>query len=216
MSVALKAPSPRTRSAGSLLARLAAPGVSWERLSFFAADPRPPRQGGGDLPVREAGEEELLALRAASHPARPLEELRERFRRGERCWVAQALGGPGEGERVGSCWATRSGARIAEAGLDVLLRPHEAFFYDAYVRPEWRDAGAFGSLLRASLMRLAAEEVRCVHFCLRSDDVDALSQAARWADATGTLWLARRGGARCRLPEDRSALFPVLVARREP
>jgi hypothetical protein len=218
VSVTLRARSTRTRPAGRLFARLASPAVSWARLCFFAADPRRPRPAGGDLAVREARVEELLALRAACHPAHPLEELRERFARGERCWVALALGaGTDAAEQpVATCWVTRSGTGIREAGLDVLLRAGEAYLYDVYTRPEWRGAGAFGCLLRAAFEGLAAEEVRCVHFHLHGDDVEAMSEAARWADATGTLWVARRGTARCRLPEDRSALFPVLVARGRP
>jgi hypothetical protein len=217
MSVISKARSPQTRPASRLFARLASPGLSWTRLCFFAADPRRPSEGDAALPVQEAGVEELLALRRACPPSRPLEELRGRFARGERCWVARALGtGPGDGEAVGTCWITGSPARIPEAGLDVRPRAHEAYLHDAYTRPEWRQAGVFGCLVRVPLRRLADEGVRCVHFCLRGDDAEALSEAARWAEPTGTLWVARRGRARCRLPQDRSALFPVLVAREEP
>jgi hypothetical protein len=217
MSVILKAQSSRTRPASRLFARLASPDLSWTRLCFFAADPRRPAEAEADLPVREARVAELLALRCACHPAQPLEELRGRFARGERCWVVRALGtGPGEGEAVGTCWTTAAPARIPEAGLDVWPRAHEAYLHDAYTRPEWPRAGAFGCLLRVSLHRLAEEGVRCVHFCLRGDDTEALSEVARWAQPTGTLWVARRGRARCRLPEDRSALFPVLVARENP
>jgi hypothetical protein len=196
----------------ALLARLASPAPTWGRMCFFACDVAQ----AGSVPVvpgisgRLATPGEICRVREGCDPARSPEELRARFARGEQCWVADACGGI-----VAAAWVARSG-RVAELGLDLRLRPDEAYLYDAYARPEWRGTGAFRTLRGALLQWLVGDGVRRLHFCVRGDDREALRRAGGWAHATGAVWHVRRGHARCRLLDPWSPSFPTLVGGERP
>jgi SAM-dependent methyltransferase len=182
--------------------KLVSPVVETGALVFFA---RELDQGMEDLPagsraghgyrVREAHPSEIEAVRAASDPGRSVEILRERFRRGHQCFVAEGPGGA-----VGHVrWVTTDPPWVPELRRDLLLAPGDAYFYDGFTRPDARRRGLDG-LTRTTIFRaMRARGCRRAVSYVRADNPAGLRAAARWQRPVGAVRWVRIGRGRPRL-----------------
>lgn len=199
------------------LRKIASPVVETGALVLFVReldqameDLPPSSQHGHGYRVREAHPAELEAVRAGSDPGRAAETLRERFRRGHRCFVAEGPGGA-----VGHVrWVTGDPPWVPELRRDLLLAPGDAYFYDGFTRPDARRRGLDG-LTRTAIFRALRERGfrRAVSY-VRADNPAGLRAAARWQRPVGTVRWVRIGRGRPRLVGIRS--FAPLGFSREP
>ncbi len=176
------------------LRRAAAPLAGIGSVDLFARDlgaPLPAAAPPEGWRVREASPAELDEVRRGSDPERPPGTLRERFRRGDLCFVVVDEAG----RAVHSRWATADAAWIPELRRHLILAPGDAYFYDGYTRPEARRRGV-DAAMRCALFRALAERGhrRAVSY-VRADNPAGLRAARRWQEPLGRVRCLRLGGA---------------------
>ncbi|HUP25824.1 MAG TPA: class I SAM-dependent methyltransferase [Thermoanaerobaculia bacterium] len=174
---------------------MAAPLLEVGTLALFA------RELDGDLPdtpcpdgyrVREASAAELDAVLAGSDPERSAEALRERFRRGDACFVVQAP----SGRIVHTRWLTADPPYVPELRRTLLLDKGDAYFYDGFTHADARRLGLDG-VVRCAIFRAARTQgfSRVVSY-VRADNLAGLRAARRWQRPAGSIRHVRplRGG----------------------
>lgn len=182
--------------------KAASPVVDTGALVFFvreldqAMEDLPASRGAGHgYRVREAHPAELEAVRAGSDPGRAPETLRERFRRGHLCFVAEGPGGA-----IGHVrWVTPDPPWVPELARDLLLAPGDAYFYDGFTRPDARRRGLDGLTRTAIFRAMRARGFRRAVSYVRADNPAGLRAAARWQREVGTVRWVRVGRGRPRL-----------------
>jgi hypothetical protein len=85
-------------------------------------------------------------------------------------------------------WLTTSRAHIPELDLDVILRPAEAYLYDAWALPDRRGHGAFGLVLDEIFGRLQSAGFIRAYSYVRGDNAYGLTSARRRLRPVGRLW----------------------------
>ena len=172
---------------------VAAPLVEAGTLVFFVRDlgePLPEAPEDRGYRVREAHPAEAEAVRMGSDPGRSVESIRERFRRGNLCFVAVGPGG-----QVGHTrWVTAAPAHIPELHRFLLLAPGDAYFYDGYTHPGARRRGLDGAIRHAIFRSLRARGFRRAVSYVRADNPAGLRAAARWQEPAGRVCYLRLGG----------------------
>ena len=177
------------------LRRLAAPLVDTGTLVFFVRDleePLPEAPGSAGYRAREAHPAEAEAVRDGSDPGRSVDSIRERFRRGNLCFVAV---GP-RGEVGHTRWVTAAPAHVPELRRNLLPAPGDAYFYDGYTHPDARRLGLDG-VIRCAIFRALRERGyrRAVSY-VRADNPAGLRAAERWQRPAGRIrYLSLAGGA---------------------
>lgn len=172
---------------GRVLRRLTSPLVRYGSVQFFAFDlgkppPKPAAPPEG-ISVRIASPEDLDTLLAGRRPRLDPRELRDRFARGDLCFLATDAAG----RFVHAFWATRRGAYIPEIGRDVRLGEGEAYWYDGYTRADERGHGAFAMARALACERLEADGCRRLYTYVRGDNPAGVDAARRWERPVGKL-----------------------------
>jgi hypothetical protein len=199
--------------AGRSLRRILAPDVDFGRVQFFAreldAGFSEPRKSA--LRVRIASVDEIAHLLESSHPARDSTGLRKRFQRGDECFAVEDA----SRRLVHTSWLTTTRGHIPELNMAIVLRPGEAYLYDAYAPPDRRGHGAFGLALDFTFDRLQRAGFTRAYSYVRGDNVLGLIGALRRLRPVGELWYLR--------VRDRSLVFggrervvAVLVSGQDP
>lgn len=178
--------------------RLAAPLFETGGLVVFVRDlDEPlPDPGAGD-PVyraREATAAELAALRRGCAPSRSNDTLRERFRRGDLCFVVEGPDGIGH-----TRWVTGEPPYVPEVRRNLVLAPGDAYFYDGFTRPDARRLGLDGVARRAIFRALRDQGFRRALSYVRTDNPAGLRAASRWQRRAGTIRYLRLGRRTTRL-----------------
>ncbi|MFP3942046.1 MAG: methyltransferase domain-containing protein [Thermoanaerobaculia bacterium] len=172
--------------------RAAAPVVDAGTLVVFARDldelpPAPdPR---GDWTPREAAPWELDAVLEASEPGHSAEALRDRFRRGHRCFVAA----DGDGRIGHTRWVTSEPPYVSEIRRHLLLAPGDAYFYDGFTHPDARRRGLDGATRCAIFRALRQRGFRRAVSYVRADNPAGLRAAGRWQRPVGRVRYLRLG-----------------------
>jgi hypothetical protein len=126
--------------------RLASPWLEFGSVTFFRRPldmgPEVPRPRPG-LVILHATPADIPLVLEASDPRRTAEIVKDRFCRGDLCFLALDTAG----RPIHSGWATTVGAHVPELERDIVLRTHEAYLYDAFTPPSRRGTGAFGFVL---------------------------------------------------------------------
>ena len=199
-----------------ILNRFLGPGLDVGSVQFFARDLNGAlrRARPSTLTVRAASVDEIDRLLDCCHPARDPATLKERFGRGDQCFVAEDAGG----RLMHTGWVTTSRAHIPELDLDVIMRAAEAYLYDAWAPPDRRGNGAFGLVLDEIFARLQAAGFSRAYSYVRGDNHYGLTSARRRLQPVARLWyvnlfgrsvvLGRRGAG---LPELRRSAGRGLV-----
>lgn len=176
---------------GKGLRRLTSPWLEVGSLVLFARDleePTPAVSGEG-WRVREAGASDLDAVRLGSDPARPLEVLRERFRRGHHCFVAEGADGSVGHTR----WVTSEPPPVPEVGRQLLLGPADVYFYDGFTRSDARRRGLDGITRCAIFEAMRERGYRRAVSYVRGDNPRGLRAAGRWQTEIGRVRYLRLG-----------------------
>ncbi len=200
----------RNRLWDRILRRFLRPVADFGSVHFFARAlaAGPPERRDSTLTVRPASADEIVRLLECSHPARRAETLRERFERGDRCFVAADAAG----RLMHTGWVTTTVGYIPELDLDLVLRPGEAYLYDAYAPPDRRGHGAFGLVLDAIFEGLEAAGFTRVYSYVRGEDPYLVAGASRRLRPVGRLWYLRALERSLVFGARREAL-PLLVRR---
>jgi GNAT superfamily N-acetyltransferase len=128
--------------------------AGYQRYIFFEAPLRPvvpPPAARIPLELGFLGADELDEI-AAFRADLPREKLAERFRRGERCFVARS-----DGRVVAAYWIASADVRIAEIGTTLRVPPDAVYVGDAWTAPHLRGLGVAAAVSRAAKNRLADE-----------------------------------------------------------
>ncbi len=112
-------------------------------------------------------------------------------------------------------WMTTSRAHIPELSLDVILRPGEAYLYDAWAPPDRRGHGAFGLVLDEIFRHLQVAGFARAYSYVRGDNRYGLTSATRRLQPVGRLWYLKIFRRRLVLGPRGEAL-PVLGRCAEP
>jgi len=132
---------------------------------------------------------------------RSVDMLEDRFKLGDLCFLAI----DGEGKVAHSRWVTTGLREIPELGMEVMLWPGEAYFYDGYTRPDLRGHG-IDAVVRCSIFRrLRSTGYKRAYSYVRGDNPVGLRAARRWQHPIGRLWYLRPRGLR-----------PLVIGRRTP
>lgn len=185
-------------------------GIELGRIYFFARE-----LGGSLLPakksklsIRAAGAHESDRLLECSSPRVTRDLILDRFQRGDECFVAE--------DRAGRCvhtgWLTTTNGYIPELDMTVVLRPGEAYLYNAYAPPDRRGLGAFGLVLDFIFDRLVLAGFTRAYSYVRADNLYGLTGAPRRLSPVGVLWYLRIGDRRLTLGR-RTPALPILVRR---
>jgi SAM-dependent methyltransferase len=172
--------------ADRLLHRAAAPVVKWGGITFFEKrldSPSFSQEPTSNMRPRQFSPSDIKALLTGGDPTRSEAALAARFRRGDRAFGA-------EDERGRIChvrWVSTTRVHIPEIDRDIVLRPHEAYFYNGYTRADVRRCGIDGLVRRFIFDTLRAEGVLTVCSYVRHDNREGLHAAARWQRPIGTL-----------------------------
>lgn len=182
------------------LRRVASPVFEAGSLVLFVRDldeplPEPdPRAAEGEYRAREATGAEVYAVLHGSAPHRNTDTLRERFRRGHLCFVAEGPGGVGH-----TRWVTTEPPYLPEVRRNLLLAPGDAYFYDGFTRADARRRGLDG-ITRCAIFRALRERgLRRAVSYVRADNPAGLRAAARWQRPLGTVRYVRLGRRTTRL-----------------
>ena len=178
------------RLAGLALHRFLRPLVDWGSVTFFArrlADLDVAAVAPSGVQVREASLAELATVASGADPSQTAEDLRERFERGDRCFVAV---GP-DGAVAHARWVTTRRSHIPELGLDVVLRPGEAYFYNGYTRPNMRGRDVDGRVRSLIFQTLRDQGYESAWSYVRGDNAAGMRAAGRWQAPVVTLWYLR-------------------------
>lgn len=176
------------------LRAVASPVAAVETVELFARDltgPLPETEPPAGWRVREALPAEIGEVRRASDPERPPGTLRERFRRGDLCFLVV----DGDGRPMHSRWVTADAPWIPELRRHLLLSPGDAYFYDGFTTPEARRRGVDGAM-RCALFRTLRERgfARAVSY-VRADNPAGRRAARRWQEPLGRVRCLRLGNA---------------------
>jgi SAM-dependent methyltransferase len=175
-----------TGLASRLLARMASPVIKWGGITFFEKrldSPcfnEPPASG---FRARQFSPSDIDAFRTGGDPTQNAVALAVRFRRGDRAFGA-------EDERGRIChvrWVSTTRVHIPEIDRDIVMRPHEAYFYNGYTRPDVRQCGIDGLVRRFIFDTLRAEGYAAVCSYVRHDNRAGLRAAKRWQRPVGML-----------------------------
>jgi hypothetical protein len=120
-------------------------------------------------------------------PRRPVSVILERLRRGDVCFLAQDAAG----RVMHSDWVTTTRGHVPELQMDVVLRPGEAYLYDAYTPPALRGQRLFGIVLDAMFASLRCAGVGTAYSYVRGDTPVGLERACRRLQPIGSLWYGR-------------------------
>jgi len=185
-----------------VLRKICTPMVDFGSLAFFAREldgglPRPEAASG--ISVGWALPGEIDRLVAGYDGARSAATLRERFRNADRCIVAL----DDHGEVVHCRWVALRYAYSPECGMDLVLGPGEAYFYDGYTRREARGRGIDGAVRSFIFHSLRAEGFQRVYSFVRGDNPVGLKAARRRQRPMQRLWYIRL----CRLT-------PLVIGKR--
>lgn len=175
-----------------LLHLCAGPFLAFGRITFFKRDLAESLQFpgvDGRLVRRFATPADIDGLCAQRARTRSAEFFRERFRRGDTCVVATT-----PDQRIAhSRWLTTRRAHIPELGLDLILEPGAAYFYDGYTTPADRKSGADGAMRCFIFDRMQAAGCRAVYSYVVNENPAGMRAARRWQQPVGTLWYFRVG-----------------------
>lgn len=183
------------------------------KLHFFSRDLRAPLPPELPLPegveLRLARPDEMDELLRGGNPGHPRDLLHERFRCGDRCFVAvDERGG------IAHCrWVTTRRAYVPELESEVVLGPGHAYMYDGFTRPDMRRRGIDG-LIRCLIFRTLREAGALgVHSCVRGDNPGGLRAAGRWQLPAGHVWhlRLRRRATAFRLPVRMPASLQIVA-----
>jgi SAM-dependent methyltransferase/ribosomal protein S18 acetylase RimI-like enzyme len=208
----LMLPRPRAgrgRLAYRLARRLVRTFVRWGSVTFFARhldDGLPAAAAPAGFEVREASEQDLGWLALGANPAQHARQLRSRFRRGDRCFVAVDP----QGRAAHVRWVTTRRAFIPELDLDVVLRPDEVYFYDGYTRPDARGQGIDGLVRRTIFRAFRDQGARTVWSYVRSDNAVGQRAAERWQSASGSVRYLTVAGVHTFVRGERAPALPIL------
>jgi ribosomal protein S18 acetylase RimI-like enzyme len=202
---------------------LAAPLVTCGGIRFFerqlnASTPPQAAASPGFQAVRLSAAE-LDALRDGGDPTQDAAALADRFVRGDRAFGAVDA----TGRICHVRWVATSRAHIPELDRDIVLAPHQAYFYNGYTRPDARRRGVDGLVRNFIFATLQAEGFSRVYSYVRLDNRPGLRAASRWQQPIGTVryirirhsspWLTTISGANIpRLEEPVSSLRPRRAA----
>jgi len=193
------------------LRRIAAPLVRLDTLEFFVRDlslPLIPAAAPDGYRAREATAGEVELVREGSDPGRPLSALRERFRRGDLCFVVIDP----RGRVAHSRWVTSDPPHVPELRRHLLLAPGDAYFYDGFTRPDARRRGLDGVMRCAIFQALRERGFRRAVSYVRADNPAGLRAARRWQRSIGRVRCLRVAGGRSRVL-GAAAIAPLAVAR---
>lgn len=173
--------------------KMASPAIDWGGVTFFvrpldATVPQPGDEGSG-IQLRRVAAAEIQDLKEGGDPTQDLRNLVERFERGDHAYAAIAESGQPAHLR----WVTTSRGYIPELDRDLVLSPHQAYFYNGYTRPDMRGRGIDGLVRNFIFRTLRAEGYTEVFSYVREDNPTAFRAASRWQRRVGSLWYIRIG-----------------------
>ena len=191
--------------------RLTSPWLEFGSVTFFRRrldrGPEVPRARAG-LEIFCASSANIAVVLEASDPRRTHDIVKERFDRGDLCFLAV----DSTGRPIHSGWATTIGAHVPELERDIVLRAYEAYLYDAFTPPSRRGTGAFGFVLDHLFARLQSVGARVVYSYVRSDDPKGQRAARVRLNPVGTLNHIRVNG-RAPIVFGSTNELPTLVKR---
>lgn len=178
--------------ASRIVHKVASPVIEWGGITFFLRDlgQLPPAIDiARGIRVREASIADLEALQDGGDPTQGPAELMRRFRRGDRGFVAF----DGEGRVAHVRWVTTTRGYIPEIDRDVVLAPHQAYFYNGHTREDMRGHGIDGVVRNFIFTTLGANGFAEAYSYVRRDNRVGLRAASRWQRPVGTVWYVRIG-----------------------
>lgn len=187
-----------------VLQKLMLPLLEFGSIIFFMRkldENLPEARAALELKLRLASPSDLCLLLEGSDPSQPVETLRERFRRGDLCFIAVDA----DGKVAHSRWVTTERAYIPELGMDLVLSPGQAYFYNGFTRPDVRGRGIDGVVRCFIFCSMRAAGFKKIYSYVRGDNPVGLRAARRWQRSAGRFWYLRLRGlrplaiGRCRL-----------------
>jgi ubiquinone/menaquinone biosynthesis C-methylase UbiE len=143
-----------------------------------------------DFQLRLASVQDIPMLVREGDPSQASEEMvRDRFERGDLCFIAESA----NGELVHSRWVACEKGYVPELGMDVLLKPGEAYMYGGYTSLRWRRAGVDGAVRLHIFRTMRTRGCSWVCSYVRGDSPSALRAAARLQSPVGSVWYLRIG-----------------------
>jgi ubiquinone/menaquinone biosynthesis C-methylase UbiE/ribosomal protein S18 acetylase RimI-like enzyme len=182
-----------TQMIASLLRKVSVGLVECGTVRFFArqldrelAPVRPLK----DAQLRLASIEDVALLVREGDPSQASEEMvRDRFERGDLCFIAESS----TGELVHSRWVAGEKGFVPEVGMEVLLEPGAAYMYGGYTSPRWRRAGVDSAVRSHIFSTMRARGCSWVYSYVRGDSPTALRAAKRLQSPVSTVWYLRIG-----------------------
>lgn len=192
--------------------KLASPLVEFGNITFVMRDLNeslPEPRAALDLELRRASLADFESLLELSHAAQSERALRERFRHGDLCFVAVDP----VHRIVHSRWVLIGRGHVPELGMDLILRPDEAYFYDGFTRPDMRGRGIDGVLRHFIFSSLHAAGFNTAYSYVRGDNPVASRAARRWQKPAGRFWYLRLRGSSPLVIGKRTSSTPALEKR---
>lgn len=160
-----------------------------------------------DCQLRLASIEDIGLLVREGDPSQASEEMiRDRFERGDICFIAQSSGG----ELVHSRWVACEKGYVPELEMELLLKPGEAYMYGGYTSTRWRRAGVDAAVRAHIFCTMRARGCSWVCSYVRGDSPPALRAAGRLQRPVGSVWYLRIGPGESWLMPTMRPTRPVL------
>jgi ubiquinone/menaquinone biosynthesis C-methylase UbiE len=167
--------------------------IEWGTVKFFARELQrelPPPAHVSDMTLRLASIHDIALLTREGDPSQASEALiRDRFERGDLCFVAQSS----TGELIHSRWLTCEKGYVPELGMEVVMKHGESYMYGGYTSPRWRRAGVDGAVRSHIFATMWARGGSWVCSYVRGDSPTALRAARRLQSPLGSVWYLRIG-----------------------
>jgi ubiquinone/menaquinone biosynthesis C-methylase UbiE len=167
--------------------------IEWGTVKFFAREvdhDLPAVRPLNDMKLRMASIQDVPLLIREGDPSQASEALiRDRFERGDLCFLAESS----EGELIHSRWVACEKGYVPELGMEVVMKPGEAYMYGGYTSPRWRRAGVDAAVRSHIFCTMRARGGSWVCSYVRGDSPSALRAARRLQNPAGSVWYLRVG-----------------------
>jgi ubiquinone/menaquinone biosynthesis C-methylase UbiE len=167
--------------------KLASPFAGWGGITFFEKRlegwTAPAVVSSSEFRVLQMSGSDVAALREGGDPAQDAAALADRFMRGDRAFGAVDA----DGRICHVRWVATTRVHIPEIDRDIVLAPHQAYFYNGYTRPDVRRRGIDGLVRNFIFATLQSEGFATVYSYVRRDNREGLRAASRWQQAAGTV-----------------------------
>jgi ribosomal protein S18 acetylase RimI-like enzyme len=173
--------------------------------------PEPNRKRPTDIEFFFVLPDHLDRVMPAQSPDKTRTQIEARFRKGEYCVAGQTS----VGKVVHTHWFSLNSGEVLELGREFLLNGDEAYLYDSYTMPKYRELGIERAASEFTCTWLKYRGIRRSYAYVRSDNWRRLAAVRKWDVLLGAIYYVQFRGLRpIVLPYDKDKI-PLHFQRLE-